>query len=530
MRHLFVSLITLSISMTGLSVPAQELVDLDAINKIRDEGFHRSQVMETAWYITERIGPRVTGSPQLKEANEWTRDQLEEWGLDAWLEGYDFGHGWTLSRCQVHMVAPMMKPLLALPKAWTPATDGPVQGPVVRADLGSEADLEKQKGKLVGAIVLLADLHEPDLEKTMFSRLEGDELADLEQLEIPHERSDPWRKRMQEEIAFWPKLAEFMVAEGIVAVVEPSDWDHGVIRVGRGGTMGMDGWPAGVPALVMATEHYNRILRLVEREVAVELEIEVEASFHHDDKQAHNTISELAGSDLTDQVVMAGAHLDSWHTGTGATDNGGSCAVMMEAVRIIKATGLKPRRTIRVALWSGEEQGFRGSRAYVERHFATRPELTEEELLNLNRVPTWPITPLPDHAKLSAYFNMDHGAGRIRGIYIQENVAVKPIFEAWFEPLHDIGATTICSEISGGTDHQPFNWVGLPGFVFMQDPLEYATRNHHSNLDTYDHLIRDDLVQASVVVATFLWQAANRDELLPRKPMPQEPKEPNSSH
>jgi Zn-dependent M28 family amino/carboxypeptidase len=279
----------------------------------------------------------------------------------------------------------------------------------------------------------------------------------------------------------------------------------------------------------MATEPYNRLVRLVERGEEVEIELNIEATFHRDDPTAYNVIAELPGSDLADQQVMAGAHLDSWHAGGGATDNGGSCAVVMEAIRLLRASGLEPRRTVQVALWFGEEQGFRGSRAYITRHLATRPETEDPEQLTLPKMlrkPTWPINTLPGHAKLSAYLNVDYGAGRVRGIYAQENVAAMPIFEAWIEPLRDLGVTTVSPQIAGGTDHLAFDRVGIPAFQLIQDPMDYMTRTHHTNIDTFDHLNRNDLVQSSVVLATFLWHAANRDEPLPRKPMPRAPEEP----
>jgi Zn-dependent M28 family amino/carboxypeptidase len=282
----------------------------------------------------------------------------------------------------------------------------------------------------------------------------------------------------------------------------------------------------------MVREHYNRLARMLERKLEVELELDVAATFHRDRGTAPNVIAELPGTDLADQVVMVGAHLDSWHAGTGATDNGGNCAVVMEAVRILTAAGLTPRRTIRIALWMGEEQGFLGSRDFVERHLATRPETTDPEQLALPkrmRETTWPLQPLPGHGKVSAYFNLDFGSGRIRGIFAEENAAVVPIFEAWTELVRDLGATTVSPKSVGGTDHVPFNRVGVPGFQFIQDRMDYMTRTHHTDVDTYDHLVRDDLVQASTVLATFLWHAANRDEPLPRRPLPQAPPEKTES-
>ncbi len=310
--------------------------------------------------------------------------------------------------------------------------------------------------------------------------------------------------------------------------MEPSSRLNGVVRVAGGGSW-EPGQSVGVPALVMAAEHYNQILRLVEHGRPVELEIDIAARFHDGDLQAYNTVAEIPGTDKKGEVVMAGAHLDSWHSGTGATDNAAGSAVVMEAARILKALGVKPRRTIRFALWSGEEQGLLGSRAYVKQHFATRPESRDpqqQELPERYRDDTWPLDLKPEHARLAAYFNLDNGAGRIRGIYAEENVAVKPIFAAWLTPFADLGAGAVTLRATSGTDHVPFDRVGLPGFQFIQDKMDYRTRTHHTQLDTYDHLKRQDLMQASVIMAAFLYDAAMRPEPLPRKPLPQEaPKE-----
>jgi hypothetical protein len=523
---LIILLLATAVSAWGHDEP----IDYDAINLIRSEGFHRSRVMEMARYLTERIGPRLTGAPQLEQANEWTRTRLEAWGLEARLEAFDFDHGWSFDRCQVHELAPRRQPLLVVPKAFTPGTEGPVRGRVVRADLSSEEDLAKHEGQLLGAIVLLDPVRAPEqIEKKTFSRYSDQELEEAERYVIPVEDGDDYLARMRKLYAFLPKLHNFLVEEGVVATVELSPWDNGLLKVDRGGSYGLDEIPPGVPALVMASEHYNRLVRLVDDGVEVELEVEVAAEFHRDDGVAYNVIADLPGTDLADEYVMVGAHLDSWHAGTGATDNGANCTVVMEAVRILTATGLKPRRTVRVALWGGEEQGYLGSQSYVERYLATRPEATDPEQLELPRRLrdlTWPITPREGHAKLSAYFNLDYGVGRIRGIMTQENTAVRPIFEAWLEPNHDLGATTVAPRSGGGTDHVPFDRVGIPAFQFIQDGLDYGTRTHHSNVDTIDHVPQQDIIQSAVVLATFIWHAATRDEMLPRKPLPTKPPEP----
>ncbi|HEY8148257.1 MAG TPA: M20/M25/M40 family metallo-hydrolase, partial [Vicinamibacteria bacterium] len=307
-----------------------------------------------------------------------------------------------------------------------------------------------------------------------------------------------------------------------LATIEVSPTDAGVVLVGRGGSWVKDEDP-GVPALVMAAEQYNRLARLVDRDVEVELELDVRSRFHDDDPTAYNTVAEIPGMDKRGEVVMLGAHLDSWHAGTGATDNAAGSAVAMEAVRILQALDVKPRRTIRVALWSGEEEGLMGSKAYVAEHFGTRagtPDPRERDLPSfLRRDPTGPVTTKPDHVRLSAYFNVDNGTGKIRGIYAERNAAVAPIFEAWLRPLHDLGATTVTLRHTGGTDHLPFDAVGLPAFQFIQDEADYETRTHHTNLDVYDRLQKTDLMQAAVVLATFVYDAAARPERLPRRPL-----------
>ena len=507
-----------------------EPVDLDAVTKIRDQGFRHSEVMDLAWHLSEGVGPRLTGSPQELEAHRWAEARFEEWGLQSWLESYDFGRSWMVERAQVRMLEPYVQPLEALPEAWSPGTDGPVRGRVVRATLESVEDLEEWHGKLNGAIVLLAEEAETtQIDAKLFRRYDEVRLDELEQYDIPSDRPSEWRKRRLKRFKFWQRLAAFLEEQGVLATIEPSSRDNGVVRV-TGNRANREGErPLGVPALAMTTEQYNRLVRMSDRKIEPELEIDVAVRWFEEDGQAYNTLADMSGSDLADQIVMVGGHLDSWHTGTGATDNGGNCAVVMEALRILKDAGLKPRRTIRAAFWSGEEQGYMGSRDYVKRHLATRPEPTDPEQLALPtfaRERTWPIQPLPGHAKVTAYFNIDNGGGRIRGIYAEENAAIVPIFKAWLGPFADLGADNVTMETTSGTDHQPFDWVGIPGFQFVQDSMDYMGRTHHSNVDTYDHLDPDDLKQSAVILASFIWHAANRDEMLPRKPMPTAPKPP----
>ncbi len=525
MRGAIVSLLM----VPGAALCAEEPLDWEMVNRIREEGLHRSQVLDTLEILTDVIGPRLTGSPALKEANEWTRDKLEEWGLErSRVESWGrFGRGWSFSRAAVHMLEPRATPLSALPLAWTPGTEGAVRGEVRRVTLDDEQDLEEHKGKLGGQILFLDKPRDPVVDGDgAFSRYTSDQLEALEQYPVPGEpRGVQARRRRMERAKFRRKRNSFLAGEGVVATVEISGRDAGIVRVGSGGSR-EPGESTGVTGLVLAAEHYNWVSRLLERGVKVELEADVAARFHDDDLDAYNTMAEMPGSDLADEVVMVGAHLDSWHAAAGANDNGAGCAVVMEAVRILRVLGAEPRRTIRIVLWSGEEQGLLGSRAYVAEHFATRPEPEKEEdrkTPSRYRTPTWPLELKPGHSKLAAYFNVDNGSGRIRGIYTQGNAAVVPIFERWLEPFNDLGADTVTNRDTGGTDHLPFDDVGLPAFQFVQDRLDYSSRTHHTHLDHFDHAVGKDLKQASVILASFLYHAAMRDERLPREPLPRAP-------
>jgi carboxypeptidase Q len=517
----FAAAVVLAVALTSSArarTSPAESVDLVALSRIRDEGFARSKVMDTAQELTDVIGARLTGSPAMKRANEWTQKQFAEWGLaNAHVEKWGhFGRGWTFERSVVTMVSPSVAPLVALPKAWTPGTDGPVRGKVKRVRISSKADFDRYKGKLEGQIVFVSPartLTAPD--RVPFKRYDDGELADLTRFDIGDAEGRDFgafraRRRFQRE------LGEFLTAEKVLAAVDESDRDGGIVRVAGAGSREKDESP-GVPSLVMSAEHYNRVLRLVQKKQDVELEIDVKVTWYDQDQDGYNTLGEIPGTSATGEVVMAGAHLDSWHSGTGATDNAAGSAIVMEAMRILKALDVKPRRTIRAALWSGEEQGLLGSRGYVEQHFGARSDAEEARKSKDMRRPRGALALKPEHAKLSAYFNIDNGTGKLRGIYAQENAAVVPIFRAWLEPLADLGATTVTSRDTGSTDHVPFDEVGLPGFQFIQDQADYSTRTHHTNVDVYDRLQKEDLMQASVVLATFLYQAAMREEPLPRK-------------
>ena len=521
----------LAIAPAVMAGSGNETVDLSMVTRIRQEGFRNSKVMETEEELTDHIGTRLTGSTNLKQANEWTRDQLTKWGMvNAHLEAFPFGRGWALDSVSIRMTAPTVSPLYALPKAWTPGTNGVLKGEVVRLKATTIEELEKEKGKYAGKIVLIGETREikPESEAAL-KRYDDEKLRELGQYEIPGERmaGGPGRTFSREDLMkrfqFQRALQKFLTDEKVAATIEPSRGDAGLIFV-QGTNAYRPGEPDGFPQLVMAYEHYGRIARLMERKIPVELELDVKAHFEAGDGNAYNTIAEIPGTDKKDEIVMVGGHLDSWHGGTGATDNAAGCAVTMEALRILQSLGVKPRRTIRIGLWGGEEEGLLGSRAYVAEHFGKRDEPPADP----NGLPSYmrrdrdqgPLMLKPEQAKISAYFNIDNGTGKLRGIYLQENASVEPIMEAWMAPFRDLGMTTASMRNTGSTDHASFDAVGIPGFQFIQDPVEYFARTHHSNMDVHERVQREDLIQASVVLASFLYDAAMRDEMLPRKPLP----------
>lgn len=507
---------------------AEEPVDLDMVAKIRAEAFQRSQVMDTLRGLTEGIGPRLTNSPGMTRANEWTADRLRGWGLaNVHQEAVDdLGRGWEFSASSVEMISPRRMPLHALPKAWTPGTDGVVEGEVVAVKLDSLKALEEQRGKLRGKILLLSDARDykpgtnPD-----FHRHDDASLAELQAYAVPADRPAFDRaaeaRRWNERIELQRATHQFLMDEGVAAIISISGWDNGIIRVGGGGSR-RAGEPVGVPDLAMISTHYNTLVRAVQRKENVRLRINVDARFTDEtDQPGYNTIAELPGGNKRDEIVMLGAHLDSWHTGTGAADNAAGVAVMMEAMRILKAVGVQPRRTIRLGLWTGEEQGLLGSIAHVQRHYASRPQPADPQQRAMPerlRESSGPLRRSRDFDRFSVYFNMDNGSGRIRGIYAQENFAAMPIFQAWLKPFNDIGASTVATRNTGSTDHVSFDRVGLPGFQFIQDRLDYFTNVHHSHLDTLDHVPAEDLKHSAAIVATFVYQAAMRDARMPRKP------------
>ena len=532
--------------MVGAQVPPEK-VDLEVIAKIKAEGMERSQVMETLSYLTDVYGPRLTGSPNIKAAQEWAKSKLTEWGLQkAHLEPWGpFGRGWSLEGFSASVVKPNYIPLIAYPKAWSPSTKGTVRGEVVYLNAKTETELEKYRGKLKGAMVLL---DQPREVKAHFQpegrRLTDEELLKLANAEPPVAGGGGGRRfelspEQRAAAALAAKKWQMIYDEGAAVVLEPGRGDGGTIFVSsvtlpsaadtpfdrRPRPWAQDA-PAAVPQVVVAAEHYNRIIRTLTKGVPVQLEVNLNTRFYDQDLMSYNVIAEIPGTDLKDEVVMLGAHFDSWHSGTGATDNGAGSAVCLEAVRILQALGLKPRRTVRIGLWSGEEQGLLGSRAYVTEHFGSRAPAPQPPAGQpagqrpSSPGPQGPLTVKPEHAKFAAYFNLDNGTGKVRGVYLQGNEAVRPIFRAWLAPFKDLGASTLTINNTGGTDHLSFDGVDLPGFQFIQDEVEYDTRTHHSNMDVYDRIQADDMKQASVIMASFVYNAATRDEKLPRKPQP----------
>ena len=487
-------------------VGQSEPVDLQAVYAIKDEGLQRSKVMEIASYLTDVYGPRLTGSPEIRRAGEWAVKEMQSWGVaNARLEPWTgFGRGWTNERFAAHMTAPATATLIGYPKAWTPGTNGAVTGDAVQARLDTPADLETWRGKLKGKFVLMAQARTLTPHFTpQAERFTDAELSDLSRQPISAGRGRGGAPGAAATAAFARDRTAFLVSEGILATIEPGRGDGGTVFVQSGGSRNAADPPT-VPQVVLTAEHYNRILRILEKKIPVTLEMDVRNTFLDGDAGAFNVVAEIRGTDKADELVMLGAHFDSWHTGTGATDNAAGSAVMMEAMRILRATGLPMRRSVRMALWSGEEQGFFGSRAHVAQHFGDRQTLATK----------------PAHAKFSVYFNVDNGTGAIRGVYLQGNEAVAPIFRAWMEPFANFGMATLAIRNTGGTDHLSFDQVGLPGFQFIQDELEYDSRTHHSNMDVFDRLQAEDMMKNAVIVASFVYHAANRDQLLPRKPMP----------
>jgi carboxypeptidase Q len=501
-------------------ISAEEKVDLLTINRIKAEAFSNSKVMETMFYLTDMYGPRLTGSPNFKAAGDWALKRLREFGLvninqEKWGP---FGRGWQNKYFEAHIVEPQFAALIGIPLAWTEGTNGSVTGEPVIAPIHNDADMEKFKGKLRGKIVMTSEPRQLSLPTSP----EGHRYTDAE-LATEVEAPDPSRSGFraggpqagarfgnppmtrEERQKLQDKITQFMRDEGVLLVVsESNNGTGGTIFAASGGSYDPKK-PLALPGVGLMPEQYNRIARLLQHNIPVKLEFNIQNELTNNNQDSFNIVGEIPGSGPhKDQLVMLGAHLDSWHGGTGATDNAAGSAVMIEAVRILKSLNAPLDRTVRIALWGGEEEGLLGSRAYVKAHFADRE--------------TMKVT--ADHAKLSGYFNYDNGTGKIRGVYLQGNDMMRPIFESWLAPFKDLGATSISIRNTGGTDHLSYDAIGLPGFQFIQDPMDYETRTHHSNLDVYDRIQPGDLMQASAIIASFVYNTATRPEMLPRKPLP----------
>ncbi|HEX8315791.1 MAG TPA: M20/M25/M40 family metallo-hydrolase [Flavisolibacter sp.] len=497
---------------------AQKEGDDAVISKLKEEGMKNSQVMDHAFYLTDVSGPRLTASPGFMNAAQWTKSKLESWGLkNAQIESWgDFGKGWQQERCYVAMTKPYYVPFIAQSKAWTGSTPGKniMSSEIVLIKAKDSAELTQYAGKLKGKIVMVwsNDTLKPGF-KPDATRFTDEELLKMANAE-PRQPGQGGNRlggnpnalqAFQARQAFARSLNNLYLQEKPALILSTSRGNEGTIFVQGGGQYTKDApeLPANV---VLSSDDYLRVQRLANAGIPVQLEADVKTKYFTNDLKGYNVIAEIPGTDpkLKDEVVMLGGHLDSWHGATGATDNASGCAVMMEAVPLLKASGIQPRRTIRIALWGGEEQGLHGSRNYVKMHVADPATMQLQ----------------PTHGKISAYYNLDNGTGKIRGVYLQGNAAVKPVFAKWLESFKDLGASTITINNTGGTDHLAFDAVGVPGFQFIQDEIEYDTRTHHTNMDTYDHLIPEDLKQASTIVAAFVFNTAQRDEMLPRKELP----------
>ena len=514
--------------------PAVESLDLSMYERIRSEGMTHGKAMDFASALSDGIGPRLTGSPNMKKANEWTRNTLTKIGLEnAHLEDWgEFGMGWYQINTWGRIVTPHPEPIWMQAAVWSAATNGPVRGEIVYAPLSDAGQLDALKGTLKGKIILLGAARPmPDLDQPLSYRYTEDELKELEGPGVPRRPTGPppanaasriERRRVAELRRRVVKMAQ---EEGAAAILLPSheegrNVDTGLLLDDNGVELAREAQhrenAVSIPYAVVMTEHYNRLARLAQAHMPVTLEVNIQTAFTGDHEHGFNTIAEIPGTDpkLKDQVVMVGGHLDSWPAGTGATDNGAGAIIAMEAVRILKVLNVKPKRTIRIALWSGEEQGEFGSGGYVAQHFGSSAPAT---------TPTGESGPLvtkKEWETFDAYYNIDEGGGKVRGIYTQGNYAIAPIFAQWIAPLKDLGVTTITNRIDDGSDHESFDEVGLPGFEFLQDELDYETRTHHSNLDTVDHLHSADLEQAAIVEAIFLWNTSEREAMMPRKPLP----------
>jgi carboxypeptidase Q len=544
------------VACTTTVVLSQETVDLGVIDRIKDEAFARSEVMDHLRNLTDVHGPRLTGSPQFEEAAKWAAERLTAYGLsDVHIERWGpFGRSWSVEQYSAELLAPHYTRLAAMPLAWSASTPGPVTGEPLLTPLETsvesgglkkiaenfEAYRRQWSSKLRGRILLLTPVKpEPPPEKPLFKRYTDADLTEIataleplallrvskvDDLVWPEKPEEMFKMFMAMPASLVDQLIDrldvialersrFFASEGVVAVLTAD----GRARDGRLAAEAAGSYrsrnPLAPPTFVVTAEHYGRLVRLVEQKQPVRVRLDLKVAVTDSDVEGGNIVGEINGGARKDEIVMIGAHFDSWHSGTGATDNGAGSAVMIEVMRILKALNLKLDRTVRLALWGGEEQGLLGSRAYIQAHFA------DPVTMDLK----------PEHGKLSGYFNLDNGSGKIRGVYLQGNEAMRPLFEQWLAPFRDLGVTTVTIRDTGGTDHLSFTRVGLPGFQFIQDSLDYGTLTHHTSADTYDHAVPADLMQASAIIASVVYEAANRSERLPRRELPKASRGPRAS-
>jgi carboxypeptidase Q len=522
---------------------AGEKIDYQAINKIKEQGLQpqNSKVMEISSWLTDVYGPRLTGSPNIQKAGEWAVAKMKEWGLqnvalEKWPDQTMFPRGWASEKFYMAAVSPQAFPIPGTPSGWTPGTNGLVRGDVTLVSETTQEDVQKYAGKLKGKWVLIQAA--PDVAAYWSAPATRTSIEELERMELatppgpefgvaapPSGRfGGPFGGGRGQGGAAPFNRNEFFRSEGALGILSTAPRGHGIYTIS--GSRATD--PAqSLPTVVIPAEQYGRMARMLQKNLTVTIEADIQNTYYPNPVM-FNVVGEIPGTDKADEVVMLGAHFDSWHASTGATDNAAGSAAMIEAMRILKQSGLRLRRTVRIGLWTGEEQGLLGSAQYVSAHFgsrATLPSPPDQQPAAAGgrgggRGALGPLTLKPDHAKLAAYFNIDNGTGAIRGVYLQGNDAVAPIFREWMEPFRSLGMAFLTIRNTGGTDHQSYDRVGLPGFQFIQDDIEYNTMTHHTNLDSYERLQPGDMMKNATIAAAFAYLAANRDEMLPRKPLP----------
>jgi carboxypeptidase Q len=516
--------LTVSAAAASKPSPSASPAISNALNRIADEGFNHSEVPQTAEYLADQIGGRMTNSPAMRKAERWTQSKFSGWGLkNVHTEAFDFGRGWWIESSHVRLVAPRPLELRAIPIAWTPATSGALSAPIIVAPMNNERDFADFKGKLSGKIVLVTwPGPQKDESEAPFQRLSEPEISKLDKYQQPTFDPAAVKKRL-ERYKFRMNMDAFLAQEGALAWIQMSRSEGRLVH-GEGYSYQVGKTPK-LPGVELAAEDYRKLARLA-KVGDVRLEIDSKVHFEDADHNAYNVFAEIPGTDSRAGFVMAGAHLDSWVAGDGAADNGAGSVMIMEAARILASLQVQPKRTIRFALWAGEEEGLLGSAAYVEKHLATRPPLTDPEMAGLPPfflMDSYPIKTLPEFAEMAGYFNIDNGSGKLRGIYTEGNFAVVPVLREWLSPFASLGANSVVAEPTGGTDHVFLSRIGLPAFQFIQDPLDYESRVHHTDLDVYDHLRIQDMRQASVVLASVLLAAANSEKPLAHRTLPTQP-------